>query len=160
MLSVVDALHCIHRVDVPQTTTAATKATHVPVYLRSFKIPTPKITAAPKIAQVMGELGIQYTRLVMPTRENCAQLESLLEAAHHLIETKKLVDKVDQDIRVAKERLGRRSSEAREGGTPGGMDVDEDMDGGDDDEDMAEQSVTSGRSSRPRKYVSGLYEYQ
>lgn len=142
--------------DVPQTTTAATKATHVPVYLRSFKIPAPKITVAPKIAQVMGELGIQYTRLVMPTRENCTQLDSLLDAAHALIETKKLVDKVDHDIKIAKERLGRRDSETHSGDTPGDMDVDEEMEGGDEDgdDDGRAQSVISGRSSRPRKHVS------
>jgi len=61
---------------------------------------------------------------------------------------------VDQDIRVAKERLGRRNSELREGNTPGDMDVDDEMEGGEDDveEEGREESVVSGRSSRPRKY--------
>ncbi|KAI0089333.1 hypothetical protein BDY19DRAFT_945299 [Irpex rosettiformis] len=142
-----DALHCIHRTEVPQTTTTATKAAHQPVYLRSYKLPTPKSATGPRIAQIMGELGVSHTRLVMPTRENSAQLESLLEAAGALVETKKQVDRIEQEIRIAQERLGKSS----EGGDDEAMDVDENDGEGEANEDGRAQSVVSTRSSRPRK---------
>lgn len=146
-----DALHCIQRIDLPPNATTSTKSSHVPVYLRSYKLPAPKTAAAPRIAQVLGELGISHTRLVMPTKENCAQLESLIEAAAALVETKKLVDKVDQDIRVAKIRLASRTSDGDEGETPGAMDADDDGEGAEEDEEGRAQSVVSGRSGRGRK---------
>lgn len=108
----------------------------------------------------MGELGISHTRLVMPTKENCSQLEGLIEAAISLVDTKKCVDKVEQDIRVATMRLelaNKASEEADEdgGGTPSGMDVDEDAEGVEDDDGRA-PSVVSSRSTsiKGRKQVS------
>lgn len=89
----------------------------------------------------------------MPTRENCAQLESLLEATTALIETKKLVDKVDYDIQVLKTRLGNRESEGVEGmGHGESMEVEEV--GEAEGEDGRAQSVVSTRSTRSRKHVS------
>lgn len=111
----------------------------------------------------MGELGVSHTRLVMPTKENSAKLESLLEAAGTLVETKKQVDRIEQEIKVAMERLG-KSSEG--GDEDDGMDVDDnDNDGngggegdgdgeGEPNGDGRAQSVVStrsGRGSRPRK---------
>ncbi|OBZ70256.1 hypothetical protein A0H81_09635 [Grifola frondosa] len=53
----------------------------------------------------------------MPTRENCVRLESLLEAAAALVEMKKVVDKVDQDIKVMNMRLEHlREGDGAEGG--------------------------------------------
>lgn len=93
----------------------------------------------------------------MPTRENCSQLESLLDATTALIETKKVVDRVEQDARVLKARLGIRESESADRdhkeSTP--MDVDEskeDKNGEGEGEDRA-QSVISARSGRSRKQV-------
>lgn len=126
------------------------------MYLRSYKLPTPKSAAAPKIAQIMGELGVSHTRLVMPTRDNCAQLESLLEAAGALVETKKQVDRIEQELRVLQERLGKSS----EGGDDEAMNVDENENEGEGVETNADgraQSVVStrsARSSKPRKQVS------
>ena len=147
-MSFTDALHCIQRVDPPPSATTSTKTSHVPVYLRSYRLPAPKTAAAPRIAQVLGELGISHTRLVMPTKENCSQLESLIEAAAALVETKKVVDKIDQDIRIAKIRVTSRTSEGDEGETPGAMEVDEDGEGGEEDENGRAQSVVSARSAR------------
>ena len=45
-------------------------------------------------------------RLVMPTRENIQYLEALLDAAAVLIDTKKSVDRIDQEIRTQKKLLG------------------------------------------------------
>lgn len=162
----VDALHCIVRSDV-QPNTTSNKTAHTPVYLRSFKTPAPKASIAPKIAQLMTELQVAHTRLVMPTRENCTHLENLLDAAAALVETKKLVDKVESDVKVAQARLrGGPEHGVGEGsvsgggagggggkGTPAPMDVDEDAEG-EVDSNGRGQSVVSTRSARVRRPVS------
>lgn len=55
---------------------------------------------------LLGELGISHVRLVMPTKENIQHLEGLLDAAGVLIDTKKAVDRIDQEIRTQKKLLG------------------------------------------------------
>ncbi|EPS98724.1 hypothetical protein FOMPIDRAFT_1164806 [Fomitopsis schrenkii] len=150
-----DATHCIHRTDVPTSTTTGTKAAHTGVYLRSYKLPQPKAPSAARVAQVLGELGISHTRLVMPTRDNCAQLENLLDAATALVETKKVVDKVEQDIRIMKARLGEQEPGGEDGAEMGdGAQTPMDVDDGNDAEgelDGRAQSVVSTRSTRSRK---------
>jgi DNA methyltransferase 1-associated protein 1 len=150
-----DAANCIVRTD-PPSTTPVTKAAHQPAYLRSFKLPVPKAAIAPKVTAALAELGISHSRLVMPTRDNIALLESLLEATTALVETKRVVDKVEYDINVLKTRLGMRDSSGAdgEGGTATyAMDVDEGNDG-DPANDGRAQSVVSTRSARSRKHVS------
>lgn len=153
-----DALNCIIRTDLPPTT-PVTKAAHQPAYLRSFKLPVPKAAIAPKITQALAELGVSHSRLVMHTRDNIIQLESLLEATAALVETKRVVDKVEFDIRVLKARLGMRESQGVEGDgdTPNGgdsMDVDEVNEVSEAvGEDGRAQSVVSTRSARSRKHV-------
>jgi hypothetical protein len=66
-------------------------------------------------------------RLVMPTRANCVKLERLIDSVGLLMETKMAVDRIEQEIRVAEQRLKMR----REGpgtGAPSeqAMEVDED----------------------------------
>lgn len=152
-----DAQNCIIRTELPNTT-SATKAAHQPAYLRSFKLPVPKAAIAPKVTQALAELGISHTRLVMPTRDNVAQLESLLEATMALIEMKRVVDKVDYDIQVLRSRLGLKEDQG--GGTGedtkgDGMDVDESVAEGEAGEDERAQSIVSVRSARgSRKQVS------
>ncbi|KAF8842735.1 hypothetical protein BDN67DRAFT_947157 [Paxillus ammoniavirescens] len=152
--AVYDAQHCIVRLEPPASSTNTTKVTHVPVHLRTFKLPVPKAAILPKVTQALAELGVTHSRLVMPTRENCAQLESLLDATTALVETKKVVDRVEQDIRVLKARLGMRESQSVDGdgkeSTP--MDLDESKDDDKDGEvDGRFQSVVSARSGRGRK---------
>lgn len=145
------------------TTATATKAAHQPVYLRSYKLPTPKSALAPKIAQVLAEVGISHTRLVMPTRDNSARLESLLEAATALVETKKQVDRIEQEIRMAQERLGQGSVEddaegegEAEGEAEGDeMDVDEPA-GAQGERAQSVVSTRSVRSNRARKQVGAV----
>lgn len=158
-----DLQHCITRTDVPSTG-VATKAAHQPAYLRSFKLPTPKAAIAPKITQSLAELGISHTRLVMPTRENVQRLEALLEATTSLVETKRVVDKVEYDIQVLKNRLGLREQSQSvdgetkmEGGDP--MDVNSSQvgDAENEGEDGRGQSVISVRSGRSRKHVSCIF---
>lgn len=104
---------------------------------------------------MLGELGVSHTRLVMPTRENCQRLEGLLEATTALVETKKLVDKIDQEIKTAQERIGQGSAEGDADGERerdvDGMDVDEDGEGS--PEGGRAQSVASTRSARNKKTV-------
>ncbi|KAG6821560.1 hypothetical protein H0H93_000069 [Arthromyces matolae] len=144
-----DAANCIIRTD-PPATIPVTKAAHIPAYLRSYKLPAPKSAAAPKITAALAELGINHNRLVMPTRDNITQLESLLETTAELIETKRLVDKVDYDIRIAKGRLGMRESQGVENQPASEhMDVDEFIDNGEPvNEDGRAQSVVSTRSRK------------
>lgn len=126
-----DALHCIHRTEVPQNATT-TKAAHHPVYLRSYKIPAPRNAAAQRVAQVLGELGIRHERLVMPTRGNCQLLEQLLDAANALLDIKKVYDKVDQDIRVLQERLAERERQEEGGEGEGEITMEVLREGGDE----------------------------
>jgi len=96
----------------------------------------------------------------MPTRDNCAQLEALLEATAALVELKKVVDKVEYDIRVLKSRVGDRVSEAAAAQVEESEDakvIEDAVEGG--DASLAEgraHSVVSTRSGRSRKQVSAV----
>jgi DNA methyltransferase 1-associated protein 1 len=145
-----DLLHCIQRTDGSTLTGTTTKATHQAVFLRSFRLSYPKAAVQAKVSQIAAELGISLSRLVMPTRDTLAQHEELLEAITALVDMKKAADRMDQEIRTAKIRLGMRGSEAP-GETP--MDVDE---GGQAPATPVEgraQSVVSTRSGRSRRQV-------
>ncbi|KAI0005162.1 hypothetical protein BJV74DRAFT_807369 [Russula compacta] len=141
-----DALHCIQRTD--GIMPAGTKTAHQAAYLRSFRVPYAKAAVAAKVSQIAGELGITLSRLVMPTRDTLAQHEALLEAITSLVETKKVADRVDQEIRTSKMRLGMRESEAP---AEMPMDVDEDGQAPDTPGEGRAHSVVSTRSGRSRK---------
>ncbi|RDB22659.1 SWR1-complex protein 4 [Hypsizygus marmoreus] len=152
-----DVANCIVRTE-PPSTVPITKAAHQPAHLRSYKLPVPKAATSQKIGQALTELGINHTRLVMPTRQNIAHLEALLDAAAALVETKRVVDKVDYDIKLAKTRLGMREGQGAEGEAPAApaesMEVDESNDIGEPvGEDGRAQSVVSTRSARSRKHT-------
>ncbi|KAJ7178968.1 hypothetical protein C8R46DRAFT_1159681 [Mycena filopes] len=159
--SAYDRQHCITRTDTGGASAAAsTKAAHQPAYLRSFKLPFPKSSIAPKVTQVLTELGVSSSRLVMPTQGNVALLEGLMDATAALVETKKVVDKVEYDISVLKNRLGMQGEAAKteepDGGDTMPMEVDADDADGDADgegEDGRAQSVVSTRSARSRKHA-------
>ena len=139
-----DAQHCITRIDLPQTT--ATKYSHQAAAVRSYKIPTPKQAVATKVAQTLSEHGINSSRLVMPTRENLVHLESLIDATTLLLETKKNVERVEQEIRVTKAEIIKKKEQV--GGGEGGetpMDVDQET--GADDDDM---DIHPGRGARKK----------
>ncbi|CAK5265766.1 unnamed protein product [Mycena citricolor] len=152
--SAYDAQHCITRQDLSSSSANVTKAAHQPAFLRSFRMPYPKSNIAPKVTQILTELGVSHTRLVMPTLANITALENLMDAASTLVETKKVVDKVDYDIQVMKSRLGMQESAPTktEDMDDATMDVD-DADGEIDaeGEDGRAQSVVSTRSARSRK---------
>ncbi|WRT70798.1 uncharacterized protein IL334_007797 [Kwoniella shivajii] len=78
-----------------------------PVHLRSTKIPLPKPNASIRISELLNELGISAHKLVMPTRGNIEIFDSLLQAAGALIDMKRQVDRVEQELRtVTAQRQG------------------------------------------------------
>lgn len=152
-----DAQNCIIRTDLSTSNTIATKAAHYPAFLRTSKIPYLKNNAMqPKVIQCFNELGLSPSRLVMPTRENCAQLEGLLEAVNGVLETKKHLDKVEMDILALKRQLGMRTEgdESEAGGIKREDTAPMDVDAQDTETDGNEgrgHSVVSTRSVRSRK---------
>ena len=147
-------MHCIQRTDGTTPAGTTTKATHQAAHLRSFRLAYPKAAVQAKVSQIASELGISLSRLVMPTRDTLAQHEALLDAITLLVETKKVADRVDQEIRTAKMRLGMRESETP-AETP--MDVDEDGRVPDTPGEGRAQSVVSTRSGRSRRQVGLLF---
>lgn len=104
---------------------------------------------ASKVASMLSaEYNINSSRLVMPTRENLLHLESLIEGATLLLETKKNVDRVEQEIRYLKGRLQRDEQLASGEGGETPMDVDQEAMVDDDD-----AGVHPGRGAR-KKNVS------
>ncbi|KAI9000718.1 hypothetical protein BD414DRAFT_472532 [Trametes punicea] len=147
-----DALHCIYRHGETQTSTSS-KAPHSPVHLRSSKIPQLKQATAQRIAQVLNEVGVVHNRLVMPTRDNIARLEAVIHDAGIVVEKKKALDKVEQDLKTVKARLAALRGEAPEedaGDVPQTpMEVEEGAE--DSVVDGRAQSVMSTKSTRSRK---------
>lgn len=98
----------------------------------------------------------------MPTRENCLQLEALLDAAAALVETKKVVDKVEQEIRVLQARKAQKERGDDED-KKDGMDIDDDGDDADPDADAdadgeTDRAASAAPSARSfsRKRVSAM----
>ena len=87
----------------------------------------------------------------MPTRENLLHLESLIEATTLLLETKKNVDRVEQDIRVMKAKILRRDGQVGGEGGEVPMEVDQEAVADDDDAE-----IHSGRGAR-KKNVGYLH---
>ena len=120
------------------------KSSHQTAALRSYKIPAPKQAMATKVAQTLSEHGVNSSRLVMPTRENLLHLESIIDATTLLVETKKNVERVENDIRNAKGKVVKRDEQL--GGRDGGevpMDVDQEVVADEDD-----AGVQPGRGAR------------
>jgi len=128
-----------------------------------------KTAVQQKVQEAVAELGLSSSRLVIPTRENVAQLDAMLEAMLALLETKRLVEKAEYDIQVLKKRLGLREHSTADGngiilGTEDGdsMHIDYTPKGGDIEtprENGRSQSVLSVRSARSRKHVSTTSVY-
>lgn len=88
----------------------------------------------------------------MPTRENLLHLESLIDATTLLLDIRKNVDKVEQDIRVMMGMVAKVKRDEQLGDGEGGeepMDVDQEGMADDDDAGMH-----PGRGAR-KKNVSG-----
>ncbi|KAF5390633.1 hypothetical protein D9757_002634 [Collybiopsis confluens] len=146
--AVYDATHCIIRND-PPSNAPATKVAHTPAFMRSFKIPYPKAAIAPKVNSLLTELGVSGSRLVMPTQANCQHLESVMDAAMNLVELKKVLDKVNQDIEVLKARLELKDDMRDSASVADGMEEAE-------SENRRSRSVTSGRGRKSVECILDL----
>ena len=152
-ITYVDAKNCIHRWDnVTSAPGASTKAAHQPVFFRSYKLPNVKSAAFQRVSQVVSELGLRSDRLVMPTYDNVQHLDQLLNAAVALVDTRKLVERVEQDIRIYKERIALKEGRANENGDAEGetqkKEGEEDADGSGDDDDAEGDEDADGETDR------------
>ena len=100
-----DTANCIYRLPPPSVTPttshlAAKHPLHLPVFLRSTKLPLPKANAAIRITELLTELGINTQKLVMPTRINMDIFERVLLAASGLVDMKRQFDRVEQEFRT------------------------------------------------------------
>ena len=84
---------------------------HGAAFLRSSKLPVPKANATIRITDILAELGISTERLVMPTRININMLEQVFNAAASVIEMKRQVDRVEQELRTLRAQGEGRSVE-------------------------------------------------
>ncbi|KAJ3921841.1 hypothetical protein F5877DRAFT_35054 [Lentinula edodes] len=151
--AVYDTTHCIIRND-PPSTTPATKVAHTPAYFRSVRIPYPKAGIADKVNALLAEVGVTNSRLVMPTHANCQRLESVTDAATNLIELKRVLDKVNLDIEVLKNRLQLREDGGDSASVADAMEMDDRGDTAEPEgENGRSQSVLSARSTRSRKHT-------
>lgn len=96
------------------------KSAHKSVHLRSSLIPTPKAAVLTKVTSVFSEMNLSHSKLVMPSTANIEKMEALMAATGGLVDMKRMVDKVEQEVRVLRSRL-RGGSEAGETDMGGGM---------------------------------------
>jgi DNA methyltransferase 1-associated protein 1 len=78
------------------------KQPHVSVHLRSTKLAQPKISVAHRIGELLAEYSLGTTKLVMPTRPNLEIFEKVLVTAGALVDMKRQVERVEQEIRTLK----------------------------------------------------------
>ena len=71
--------------------------------LRSSKLLISKPTIAQKVSNVFKELGVSE-KLAMPTAAVCEKMEKLQAAIQLMLDAKKNVDRVDQELRIATAR--------------------------------------------------------
>ena len=122
------------------------KSAHNIAYLRSGKMAVPKTTVYPRVIALLTELGVSQTRLVMPTRENLAAYESVVDACSSIVDAKKALDRLEAEIRVVKERLAMRESQEGGSGTPMDADGEEDDGAGSSRGESRMQSVRRSMS--------------
>jgi len=79
---------------------AAKHPMHLPVYLRSTKLPVPRLNASVRISELVNEIGISTQKLVMPTRSNLEEFDALLIATGALVDMKRQVERVGQELRM------------------------------------------------------------
>ncbi|KAL0249704.1 SWR1-complex protein 4 [Cryptococcus tetragattii IND107] len=103
-----DNSRCIYHLPAPSNTNSLTShlsqkhPPHQQAFLRGSRLPLPKPTAAGRITDLLAELGLSANRLVMPTRQNLEVFEGLLNAAAALVEMRRQVNRVEQELRVVR----------------------------------------------------------
>ncbi|PVF99980.1 hypothetical protein CPB86DRAFT_702140 [Serendipita vermifera] len=127
-----DAKHHIHRAP-PGSGLINSKNTHTPVHARSSKFPVPKPilashlqafsnlipptpsgdgatgtggTETPSGQNIFARVGINSTKLAMPTKENIEWMERVFSAATQWVEVQKQLERVEAEVAAQKVRLG------------------------------------------------------
>ncbi|CED84272.1 swr1-complex protein 4 [Phaffia rhodozyma] len=131
-LAKADLLHCIYRVpppipgtNPPGPTGPGSKSGHTsnptghqPVYLRSTRLPIPaKPNLAEPIFALLNDLRPPVPlpgKLTMPTRGSQEKMDGLMAAAMGLVEMKRAVDKVEEEVRMLNIKLEEKRK-AKEG---------------------------------------------
>jgi len=132
--SLTDMVHCITRYDPPSILSSSKPSS--PVHLRSSRMPAPKSSHHARVTSILAELGISTSRLVMPTAPNITRLETLQSAAVTVMDIKKNLDRVEQELRILEAQLSTRASEAPAG-----------------EEDGRQQSMELASSTRVQKFA-------
>ncbi|GAA5908263.1 Swc4p [Sporobolomyces salmoneus] len=108
-----DAANCIERHPAPSV--SAPKSNMWPsVALRSSRLQPVKSGVAQKVSIALGELGLS-TLLIMPTKGNLEKLDEVQGMLSQMVETKKVVDRIQQELRT-----WRKKKEILLGGGGGG----------------------------------------
>lgn len=74
------------------------------VYLRSSKIAPIKGGSAQKVQAALGELGVP-PKLTMATEKTCKKMEGLNQVVSQLLDARRLLEKLEGELRVEKARL-------------------------------------------------------
>ncbi|GAA5870288.1 hypothetical protein JCM16303_001950 [Sporobolomyces ruberrimus] len=97
-----DAANCIERHPAPSV--SAPKSNMWPsVALRSSRIQPVKSGVAQKVSIALSELGLS-TQLIMPTKNNINKLDQVQLALSQMVEVKKAVDRIQQEIRTVRKK--------------------------------------------------------
>ena len=99
-----DAKHHITRA--PPNLVHSSKNTHTPVHIRSSKFPPMKQQTLARIQQILQELEINSSRLVMPTKENIEHMEKLITVCQQLADSRKTLEKLEDELRAQKIKMG------------------------------------------------------
>ena len=91
---------------VPPNLVHSSKNTHTPVHIRSSKFPAMKQQTLARIQQILQELEINSSRLVMPTKENIELMEKLITVCQQLADARKSLEKVEDELRAQKIKMG------------------------------------------------------
>ncbi|PWN20577.1 hypothetical protein BCV69DRAFT_282786 [Microstroma glucosiphilum] len=166
-----DEQHCITRFDpesvplgrppypflvgTPSTSPPLAPSTNNPtsshgVYLRSTRLLAPRQTQYNRTMQTLAELNPPIgPRLVFPTRQNCEKWEGLLGAVTSGLEMKKQTDRVESELRIAKNRLASLTGGgAGVGGSGGGAAVGAGKEGSAVPSNAAAAAASAARSAR------------
>ncbi|GAA6022548.1 hypothetical protein JCM11491_005596 [Sporobolomyces phaffii] len=97
-----DAANCIERHPAPSV--SAPKSNMWPsVALRSSRIQPVKSGVAQKVSVALAELGLS-TQLMMPTKANLDKLDEVHASLSQMVEVKKAVDRIQQEIRTVRKK--------------------------------------------------------
>lgn len=150
-----DTAACVERHPAPSV--SAVKATlHPSVSLRSSRIIQPKQAVLSKVQAALAELKIS-THLIMPTRANVERLDALQAALAQVVDLKKAVDRIEQEIRVVRKRKEAITGIATDGTTIKEEDLDAERRA---ERDASQQRVCASSCSLHALSLTGVTEQE